>query len=103
MLLLAVPNVSEGSDRSAIEAIGSAFEPARILDVHSDPDHGRTVFTLAAEQGELAAALVAGTRAAIERIDLRANRGVHPRVGAVDVAPVVYLDEDARGAAAAEA
>jgi glutamate formiminotransferase / 5-formyltetrahydrofolate cyclo-ligase len=103
MLLLSVPNVSEGSDRSAIEAIGGAFAPARILDVHSDPDHGRSVFTLAAHQGELAGALAAGTRAAIERIDLRASRGVHPRVGAVDVAPVVYLDEERHGGAVAEA
>jgi glutamate formiminotransferase / 5-formyltetrahydrofolate cyclo-ligase len=103
MLLLSVPNVSEGSDRSAIEAIGTAFAPARILDLHSDADHGRSVFTLAAPQGELAAALLAGTLEAHARIDLRAHRGVHPRVGAVDVVPVVYRDEDERGAAVAEA
>ena len=44
--LLAIPNVSEGRDRAAIEAIGAAFD-GRLLDVHSDPDHHRTVFTLA--------------------------------------------------------
>jgi glutamate formiminotransferase / 5-formyltetrahydrofolate cyclo-ligase len=102
-LLLAVPNVSEGRDRDAIEAIGAAFAPARLLDVHSDPDHGRSVFTLAAPQGELAADIVAGARATLERLDLRRHAGSHPHVGVLDVAPVVYLDDDARGAAAAEA
>jgi glutamate formiminotransferase len=71
--------------------------------VHSDPDHGRSVFTLADEQGELATALARGARAALEAIDLRQHEGVHPRVGAVDVVPVVYLDPAQRGAACAEA
>jgi glutamate formiminotransferase len=102
-LLLAVPNVSEGSDRATIDAIGAAFAPAVVLDIHSDPDHGRSVYTLAAWQGELAGALVDGAREAVARIDLRAHAGVHPRVGAIDVAPVVYLDEADRGAASAEA
>jgi glutamate formiminotransferase/glutamate formiminotransferase/formiminotetrahydrofolate cyclodeaminase len=102
-LLLAVPNVSEGRDRDAIEAIGAAFAPARLLDVHSDADHGRSVFTLAAPQGELAPAVVAGARAALERVDLRGHAGSHPHVGVLDVAPVVFLDDDARGAAVAEA
>jgi glutamate formiminotransferase/glutamate formiminotransferase/formiminotetrahydrofolate cyclodeaminase len=74
-----------------------------VLDVHSDPDHGRSVFWLAAEQGELARALLAGAREAIARIDLRRHTGSHPHVGAIDVAPVVYLDESERGAACAEA
>ena len=103
MQLLAVPNVSEGSDAAAIGAIADAFAPARVLDVHSDPDHGRSVFWRAAAQGELADALVAGAREAARRIDLREHAGSHPYVGAIDVAPVVYLDESQRGAAAAEA
>jgi glutamate formiminotransferase / 5-formyltetrahydrofolate cyclo-ligase len=102
-LLLAVPNVSEGRDRRAIDAIAASFAPARVLDVHSDPDHGRSVFTLAARQGELARALLAGAREALDRIDLRRHEGGHPHVGALDVAPVVYLDGDRRGAACAEA
>ncbi|MFL5780628.1 MAG: glutamate formiminotransferase [Thermoleophilaceae bacterium] len=102
-LLLAVPNVSEGADRDAIGALGAAFAPARLLDVHSDPDHGRSVFTIAARQGELAAALVGGAREAAARIDLTRHGGAHPHVGALDVAPVVYLDEADRGAAVAEA
>src|SRR4051812_13994673 len=102
-LLLGVPNVSEGTDARAIAAIGAAFAPARLLDTHSDPDHGRSVFTLAAPQGELARALVNGAREATQRIDLTRHAGDHPHVGAIDVAPVVYLDRDRRGAACAEA
>jgi glutamate formiminotransferase / 5-formyltetrahydrofolate cyclo-ligase len=102
-LLLSVPNVSEGADAATIDAIGRAFAPARLLDLHTDPDHGRSVYSLAAPQGELAEALVNGARAAIARIDLRRHRGLHPHVGAVDVAPVVYTDESSRGAACAEA
>ncbi len=102
-LLLAAPNVSEGRDRAAIEAIARAFAPARLLDTHADPDHGRSVFTLAARQGELAGVLLAGARAVFERVDLRRHEGLHPHVGALDVAPVVYLSEAERGAACAEA
>ncbi len=109
--LLAVPNISEGRDKAAIDAVVRAFKAAgtsRLLDVHSDPDHHRSVFTLAGAQGELARVLVAGTRAAIERIDVGEGRdpasiGVHPHVGAVDVIPLVYLDTAQRGAACAEA
>jgi glutamate formiminotransferase/glutamate formiminotransferase/formiminotetrahydrofolate cyclodeaminase len=103
--LLAVPNVSEGRDPAAIAAIGEAFAStgAALLDVHSDPDHHRTVYTLAAAPGELAPALVAGARESRARIDLRGERGSHPHVGALDVAPVVYLDAQRRGAACAEA
>jgi len=102
-VLLAVPNTSEGRDRATIDAIAAAFAPARVLDVHSDPDHGRSVFTLAAPQRELAAALLSGSREAAARIDLRRHEGIHPHVGAIDVAPVVHLDDATRGAAVAEA
>ena len=101
--LLAVPNVSEGRDAGVIAALGAAFAPARLLDTHSDPDHGRSVFTLAARQGELAAALAGGAAEAAARIDLAGHDGSHPHVGALDVAPVVFLDESMRGAACAEA
>lgn len=105
MTLLAVPNISEGRDRQAIEAIAAAFSRngARLLDVHSDPDHHRSVFTLAGDPGELAYAVLGGARVTISRIDLRRHEGRHPRVGAIDVAPIVYLDEGDRGAACAEA
>jgi glutamate formiminotransferase / 5-formyltetrahydrofolate cyclo-ligase len=102
-ILIAVPNISEGRDAEDVAAIGAAFAPARLLDTHSDPDHGRSVFTLAAPQGELARALVAGAREAVARIDLTTHSGDHPHVGAIDVAPVVYLDEEQHGPACAEA
>jgi glutamate formiminotransferase len=102
-LLLAVPNVSEGRNTDALEAIERAFRPAAFLDLHRDADHGRAVFTLAAEQGELSRALLNGAREVVERIDLNHHEGLHPHVGALDVLPVVYLDEERRGAACAEA
>jgi len=102
-LLLSVPNVSEGADRDTIDAIGAAFAPAALLDIHSDPDHGRSVFSLAAPQGTLADALVNGATEAVARLDVSAHPGIHPHVGAIDVAPVVYLDDERRGAAVAEA
>ncbi len=110
--LLAVPNVSEGRDPAAIRALATAFagprhdagaEHARLLDVHSDADHHRSVFTLAGEPGRIAEAVVVGAREALERIHLDRHDGIHPRVGALDVAPIVYLDERDRGAACAEA
>jgi glutamate formiminotransferase / 5-formyltetrahydrofolate cyclo-ligase len=100
--LLAVPNVSEGRDLEAIDAIAHAFG-GRLLDVHSDGDHNRSVYTLAGEPGSLAHAVLGGAREAIRRIDLRRHTGAHPRVGAVDVAPIVYLKEEDRGSACAEA
>jgi glutamate formiminotransferase len=104
-VLLAVPNVSEGRDERVLDAIGDAFVAggARLLDRHADPDHHRAVFTLAGEPGTLHAALEAGARAAIERIDLRRHHGIHPNVGALDVAPVVHRTLEQRGAAVAEA
>jgi glutamate formiminotransferase / 5-formyltetrahydrofolate cyclo-ligase len=69
----------------------------------ADPDHHRSVFTLVGEPGRLHAAVLAGAREAIARIDITRHAGVHPRVGALDVAPIVYLDDARRGAAIAEA
>jgi hypothetical protein len=59
---MTVPNVSEGRDLATLEAIGRAFAPAHFLDLHTDPDHDRAVFTLAARQGEMAQALLSGAR-----------------------------------------
>jgi len=97
-----VPNVSEGRDAVAIAAIAAAFGPG-LIHHSSDPDHHRSVFTIRGGPQELAEAVIGGAREAIARIDLSRHAGVHPRVGAVDVAPIVYLDERDRGAATAEA
>jgi glutamate formiminotransferase / 5-formyltetrahydrofolate cyclo-ligase len=102
--LLAVPNVSEGRDRATLDALGAAFaERARLLDVHTDPDHHRSVFTMAGEPGTLHEALLGGAAEAVARLDVMAHEGEHPRIGAVDVAPIVFLDAQDRGAACAEA
>ncbi len=102
--LVAVPNVSEGRDEAALDAIGAAFAThADVLHRSADVDHHRAVFFLAGAPGELHRALAAGAEVAAERIDLRDHDGLHPRVGALDVAPVVFLDEADRGAAIAEA
>jgi glutamate formiminotransferase len=93
MPLEAVPNFSEGRDRGTIDAIGAAFERhAELLDVHSDPDHNRSVFTLVGDDDAVVSALVAGVAAARERIDLRRHEGAHPRIGVADVVPVVAID-----------
>jgi glutamate formiminotransferase len=93
--LEAVPNFSEGRDRATIDAIGEALSAhARLLDVHSDEDHNRSVYTLVGNEEELADALLAGIACARERIDLRRHGGAHPRVGAADVVPVVPIREN---------
>ncbi len=91
--LESVPNLSEGRDASMVGALAAAFTigGARLLDVHSDADHHRSVFTLVGGDAELVESVVAGIAAAQERIDLRLHDGVHPRVGAADVVPLVPL------------
>ena len=130
-ILLAAPNVSEGRDAETLAEIGRAFAghdgagsmvaggqrqvgggvvDVRLLDVHSDRDHHRSVFTLAGRSRELSDALLRGGRTVVQRVDVMARMGrevgeagQHPHVGALDVVPIVYLDLAARGAAAAAA
>ncbi len=111
-LLLAVPNVSEGTRPEVVAAIGRAIARApipddapRLLDTHFDRDHDRAVFTIAGRPGSIADAVLRLAREAVERIDVIGNGsgGQHPHVGAIDVAPVVYLRPEDRGAACAEA
>ena len=93
--LESVPNFSEGRDEATVDAIGSALGAhARLLDVHSDADHNRSVFTLVGSETELSDALLAGIAVAVERIDLRTHEGAHPRIGAADVVPIVPLRPD---------
>ena len=101
--LESVPNFSEGRDAAVIKQIGRALaEKAELLDVHTDADHNRTVFTLVGDDRELVDALVAGIAVARNRIDLRKHQGVHPRIGAADVVPIVPIrPEDMERARAA--
>ncbi|WP_249009861.1 hypothetical protein [Conexibacter sp. DBS9H8] len=104
MTLLAVPNVSEGRDEALIHAIATVMgRRATLLDVHTDADHNRSVFTLAGSAGEVSDALLEGAKVAVGHVDMTAHSGLHPCVGALDVAPIVYLSEADRGLAGAAA
>lgn len=105
IVLEAVPNVSEGRDASCIEAFGRALAArgCTLLDVHSDQDHNRSVYTLVGGPQEVADSLVEGARTVIEHIDMRFHEGAHPCVGALDVVPIVYLRSDDRELAHDEA
>jgi glutamate formiminotransferase len=90
--LESVPNFSEGRDQATLDALASSLSAhARLLDVHADVDHNRSVFTVVAGEDDLMEALIAGIACARERIDLRRHEGAHPRVGAADVVPVVPI------------
>jgi glutamate formiminotransferase len=107
--LLAVPNISVaggdgGPGDEALHRFRAAFgRAARILDVHTDADHGRTVFTLAGEPGGLAESLLAGAEEALEAIDMSSYAGAHPAIGALDVCPIVWTAAGDRDAARTEA
>ncbi len=89
-LVESVPNFSTGRDPEAVAAIRAAVEAhATVLDVHSDADHNRSVLTCVGAPDALVAGLAAAVAVAIERIDLTRHEGVHPRVGAADVVPLV--------------
>jgi glutamate formiminotransferase len=101
--LESVPNFSEGRDSVLIGLIGAELaERARLLDIHTDPDHNRSVFTLVGDDADLVDALLAAVAVARARIDLRKHEGVHPRIGAADVVPLVAVrSEDMERARAA--
>lgn len=85
-MLECVINISEGRDLAELEAL-TAMLGHDFLDLHSDGDHNRSVFTLCGTQA--ARVLVRG---AISRFDIRHHSGVHPRFGIVDVVPFVALE-----------
>ena len=88
-----VPNFSEGRDEATIEAAVAAAEAAgaRVLHRTSDAVHHRSVLTIAGNAACVLDAAVALAGVALERIDLQQHRGVHPRIGALDVLPFVPL------------
>lgn len=90
-MLECVVNVSEGQDRARIAELAAAAGPS-VLDVHSDPDHHRTVFTIAGTDTEEAVRRLAAV--AVAELDLAEHRGVHPRIGVVDVVPFIALEGD---------
>jgi glutamate formiminotransferase / 5-formyltetrahydrofolate cyclo-ligase len=90
-----VPNVSEGRDAAAIDAMVAAMAESGVRVAHrtSDPAHHRSVITALGSASQVVAAAVALARVASERIDLRTQRGEHPRIGALDVLPFVPLGD----------
>lgn len=96
--LESVPNVSLGRDARAVRGLGRGLGDT-LLDIHQDPDHDRSVFTLVGPRGELEETLMVLASRALRRIDLREADGVHPRVGALDVVPFVPLGRTSMAAA----
>ena len=93
-LLECVPNVSEGRDARAVEAIADAVRAitgARLADVHADPDHNRSVFTFLGSPSAVEEAALAVASAVLTRVDMREHHGIHPRIGALDLLPFVPL------------
>ncbi|MBK8025645.1 MAG: glutamate formimidoyltransferase [Chloroflexi bacterium] len=104
-LIECVPNISEGRNRPLIDRIASAVpaEGVSLLDVHSDVDHNRTVLTFGGQPDAVEAAMMRVAEIAIANIDLEQQRGVHPRIGAVDVVPFVPLRDISLAACAERA
>ena len=100
---IAIPNVSEGRDKQLIQDLREAAERdgARVVYVHSDGAHNRSVFTVAGTDDELVAAAAALAHACLA-IDLVSHSGVHPRLGALDVYPFVVQDEPDASIASAQ-
>ncbi|HJW14332.1 MAG TPA: glutamate formiminotransferase, partial [Thermoanaerobaculia bacterium] len=89
-----VPNVSEGRDRERVREIADAVRAApgvRLLDVSSDASHNRSVLTFVGDAAAVRAGVEALFEAAVPRIDLTRHRGEHPRMGAVDVVPLIPI------------
>jgi glutamate formiminotransferase len=96
MLVESVPNVSEGRDMAVVDRLAAAISgtpSVRLLDRTSDASHNRSVFTLAGESGPVVDALEQLVSVAIATIDMERQWGEHPRIGAVDVIPIVPLAE----------
>jgi glutamate formiminotransferase len=93
MLFESVPNFSEGRRGDVIDAIASATRQAYLLDTDADPYHNRVVVSIAGGVDRITDALLGAIDEAVERIDLREHHGVHPRVGAADVVPIIPLGD----------
>ena len=99
-MLLWVPNFSEGRSERIVDALAATLKAhARLLNVHFDAEHNRSVFTLCGQPESLGASALAGAEHAVELIDLRGHQGLHPHVGALDVCPFVFITDDGREAA----
>jgi glutamate formiminotransferase / 5-formyltetrahydrofolate cyclo-ligase len=95
LTLIAIPNLSEGRDTDKVGRLSDTVESAgaHVLDIHSDAVHNRSVVTVAGTSATLPDAMAALAEATTE-IDLTRHRGVHPRLGALDVCPIVPHNGD---------
>jgi len=94
-LIECVANFSEGRDTATVRAIEGAIASSPgslVLRSEMDTDHNRSVITFVAPPDAISEAALRGIAVAVERIDLRNHRGVHPRMGAADVVPFVPLE-----------
>jgi glutamate formiminotransferase len=99
--LLGVPNFSEGTDERIVRALAATLAGhGELLNQHYDRAHNRCVLTFAAPAGKLGEGLFDGAEQAIDLIDISQQEGLHPRIGAIDVCPVVYPRPELRDAAA---
>ncbi|HSB04492.1 MAG TPA: glutamate formimidoyltransferase [Thermodesulfobacteriota bacterium] len=93
-ILECVPNISEGQDLNKIASITEEIRKhpkARLLDVSSDKDHNRTVFTFLGDPSDVKGAALSFALKAAELIDMQTHHGAHPRIGAIDVVPFVPI------------
>jgi glutamate formiminotransferase len=92
-MIESVPNVSEGHDAGVVQALAEAIRAggSLLLDYSADPSHHRSVYTIAGDADAVERSLLQLVGTAVARIDLRTHRGVHPRIGAVDVVPLIPL------------
>lgn len=100
MTLLGVPNFSEGASERVVRALEATLAAyGEVLDVHFDREHNRSVISAAFEPDRVVEGLLAGAEQAVDLIDMRHQQGLHPRIGAIDVCPVVYPQPGLREAA----
>ena len=93
-LVECVPNFSEGRNRAVIDAIADAIRgvaDVKLLDVDPGADTNRTVYTFVGTPEAVADAAVKAARRAYELIDMSKHTGAHPRIGAMDVCPIVPI------------
>jgi len=91
-VLLCEPNISEGIDLALVDEVAAQirqFDGIKILDISSDADHNRSVFTYLGEPQAVLQVTKKMAEKALERIDMRSQHGSHPRMGAVDVVPFI--------------
>jgi glutamate formiminotransferase len=91
MSVVCIPNLSEGQDRSALQRLTQAANSS-LLDLHFDADHNRCVVTLGGET--LFSDLCKLAKVTAAELDITHHRGVHPRLGVIDVVPFIPLTSD---------